>query len=108
MWFHNRNNLDNLQLHPPKNQNKQTNQKNLKIDLYWLANLFSYTDAPGVKLNEGKTKIIYELPNNQVLLQSKDRISANNAEKVNELEGKAAISTATACKVFEYLSKIGK
>ncbi|XP_072040289.1 multifunctional protein ADE2-like [Amphiura filiformis] len=64
-------------------------------------------DAPGKKLNEGKTKIVYELPNNQVLLQSKDRISANNAQKVNDLEGKAAISTATACKVFEYLDKIG-
>lgn len=64
-------------------------------------------DAPGKKLCEGKTKIIYELPNNRVFVQSKDRISANNAQRVNDLEGKAAISTATAAKVFEYLTKVG-
>ncbi|XP_038055767.1 multifunctional protein ADE2-like [Patiria miniata] len=63
--------------------------------------------TPGKKLAEGKTKIIYELPNNQVLLQSKDRISAHNALRTNDLEGKAAISNNTACKVFEYLTKIG-
>lgn len=59
-------------------------------------------------MNEGKTKIIYELPNFEVLLQSKDRISANNAQRVNELAGKAAISNATASKVFEFLNLIGK
>ncbi|XP_071786466.1 multifunctional protein ADE2-like [Asterias amurensis] len=62
---------------------------------------------PGKQLAEGKTKIIYELPNNEVLVQSKDRISANNALRTNDLEGKAAISNNTACKVFEFLSKIG-
>ncbi|XP_011674663.2 multifunctional protein ADE2 isoform X1 [Strongylocentrotus purpuratus] len=61
----------------------------------------------GKQLNEGKTKIIFELPNFEVLLQSKDRISANNAQRVNELAGKAAISNATASKVFEFLNLIG-
>ena len=68
---------------------------------------FLGTEA-GKQLAEGKTKIIYELPNNEVLVQSKDRISANNALRTNDLEGKAAISNNTACKVFEFLSKIGK
>ncbi|XP_041459214.1 multifunctional protein ADE2-like isoform X1 [Lytechinus variegatus] len=63
--------------------------------------------TPGKQLNEGKTKIIYELPNYEVLLQSKDRISAHNAQRVNELAGKAAISNATAAKVFEFLNLIG-
>ncbi|XP_071510539.1 multifunctional protein ADE2-like [Diadema antillarum] len=65
------------------------------------------TAEPGKKLNEGKTKIVYELPNFEVLLQSKDRITAHNAQMVNQMVGKAAISTATTSKVFEFLSLIG-
>lgn len=63
----------------------------------------------GEKLNEGKTKIVYDLPGlpGHVLLQSKDRITAGNATRQNEMEGKAAISTATATKVFELLKHAG-
>ncbi|XP_074651948.1 multifunctional protein ADE2-like [Tubulanus polymorphus] len=62
----------------------------------------------GKVLNEGKTKIIHELPGTaHVLIESKDRITANNAAKVNELEGKAAISTSTTCKIFEILEAAG-
>ncbi|KAJ8028585.1 Multifunctional protein ADE2 [Holothuria leucospilota] len=64
-------------------------------------------DQPGKQLNEGKTKIIYEHSETTVYVLSKDRISANNAQRVNDLEGKAAISTATTCKVFEFLELIG-
>ncbi|XP_033106675.1 multifunctional protein ADE2-like [Anneissia japonica] len=63
--------------------------------------------VPGKLLNEGKTKKIFELPNNRVLVQSKDRITAHNAQKVNDLQGKAAISTKTTCLLFEYLAKLG-
>lgn len=64
-------------------------------------------DVPGKKLQEGKTKIIYDHSESTVYVQSKDRISAHNAQMVNELEGKAAISTATTCKVFEFLELAG-
>lgn len=78
-----------------------TNSLFLCICLYLL-------DVPGEQIQEGKTKIIYEHSENTVYVLSKDRISANNAQRVNDLEGKAAISTATTCKVFEFLEQTGK
>lgn len=63
----------------------------------------------GDKVIEGKTKIVYKLvdePDN-VILQSKDRITANNAERSHDLAGKAAISTDTTCRVFELLNNVG-
>lgn len=80
---------------------KITNSLFLCICLYLL-------DVPGEQIQEGKTKIIYEHSENTVYVLSKDRISANNAQRVNDLEGKAAISTATTCKVFEFLEQTGK
>ncbi|XP_071949757.1 multifunctional protein ADE2-like [Antedon mediterranea] len=62
---------------------------------------------PGKLLNEGKTKKIFELPNNRVYIQSKDRITAHNAQMVNELQGKAVISTKTTSLLFDYLTKLG-
>jgi len=57
---------------------------------------------------EGKTKIIYTIPNKPfVVVRGKDNITAFNAVRKHELEGKAAVSTATTCKVFEYLNSLG-
>ncbi|KAG1659872.1 Multifunctional protein ADE2 [Nymphon striatum] len=58
---------------------------------------------------EGKTKKVFALSGDDkhVLLQSKDCITAFNNVRRDELEGKAAISTATTCKVFEILKSAG-
>ena len=58
---------------------------------------------------EGKTKKVYELLSDPTLclLQSKDRITAGDGAKSHELEGKAAISTATTAKVFQLLNEAG-
>jgi len=65
--------------------------------------------TPGKVVIEGKTKIIYELPKlpGKVLVQSKDEITAGDGARRDKLEGKAAISTATTCKVFELLNTAG-
>uniref|UniRef100_G1KIB3 PurE domain-containing protein n=1 Tax=Anolis carolinensis TaxID=28377 RepID=G1KIB3_ANOCA len=63
----------------------------------------------GKKINEGKTKEVYELPNipGCVLLQSKDQITAGNAARKDLMEGKAAISNTTTCAVFQLLQESG-
>lgn len=63
----------------------------------------------GKLLNEGKTKQIYDLPNHpgRVLLLNKDKISAHNGVRMDDMEGKAAISNQTNAKVFELLNKAG-
>lgn len=63
----------------------------------------------GKLLNEGKTKQIYELPENPdlVLLLNKDRISAHNGVRMHDLDGKAEISNKTNAKVFELLNRAG-
>jgi len=65
--------------------------------------------TPGKLIIEGKTKQILELPKlpGCVLVQSKDRITAGDGARAHELAGKAAISTATTCKVFELLNNVG-
>ncbi|PAA91198.1 hypothetical protein BOX15_Mlig010991g3 [Macrostomum lignano] len=61
------------------------------------------------KLSEGKTKIIYSVKGQPGLcvMHAKERITANNAAKVNELAGKAAVSNKTTALVFEYLKRAG-
>jgi phosphoribosylaminoimidazole carboxylase/phosphoribosylaminoimidazole-succinocarboxamide synthase len=60
-------------------------------------------------LNEGKTKQIFDLPENpgHVILLNKDRISANNGVRMHDLEGKAEISNLTNAKVFDLLNRAG-
>uniref|UniRef100_A0A8D2LUW4 PurE domain-containing protein n=2 Tax=Varanus komodoensis TaxID=61221 RepID=A0A8D2LUW4_VARKO len=63
----------------------------------------------GKKINEGKTKEVYDLPNlpGCVLLQSKDQITAGNAARKDRMEGKAAISNTTTSCVFQLLQEAG-
>ncbi|KAK6637000.1 hypothetical protein RUM43_010667 [Polyplax serrata] len=63
----------------------------------------------GKKIIEGKTKIVWELPDypDFCLLESKDRITAGDGVKAHNLEGKAEISNATNGKVFEILNSVG-
>ena len=65
----------------------------------------------GKELNQGKTKIIYELPDspdgNHVLLKSKDKITAFDSTRKNDLAGKAKFSTVTTSAIFELLSICG-
>ncbi|KAI4892529.1 hypothetical protein NFI96_024697 [Prochilodus magdalenae] len=63
----------------------------------------------GKKLSEGKTKQIFELldePAN-VLVQSKDQITAGNAVRKDQMEGKALISNKTTSCVFKLLQDAG-
>ncbi|KAF4070927.1 hypothetical protein AMELA_G00279180 [Ameiurus melas] len=63
----------------------------------------------GKKLSEGKTKQIFELLDmpGQVLVQSKDQITAGNAVRKDQMEGKAAISNKTTSCVFKLLQEAG-
>jgi phosphoribosylaminoimidazole-succinocarboxamide synthase len=59
----------------------------------------------GRKIAEGKTKIIWE--GGEVLIESKDDITAGDVAKHDLLEGKAVTATATTCNVFELLEAAG-
>uniref|UniRef100_A0A4W5PCA4 Uncharacterized protein n=1 Tax=Hucho hucho TaxID=62062 RepID=A0A4W5PCA4_9TELE len=63
----------------------------------------------GQKLNEGKTKQIFELADEpgHVLVQSKDQITAGNAVRKDQMEGKAAIANRTTSCVFKLLQEAG-
>jgi len=58
---------------------------------------------------EGKTKRVLEIvdDSDNVLMVSKDRITAGDGVKAHDMEGKAVISTATTGKIFEYLNTVG-
>uniref|UniRef100_A0A8C5LZ31 Phosphoribosylaminoimidazole carboxylase n=1 Tax=Leptobrachium leishanense TaxID=445787 RepID=A0A8C5LZ31_9ANUR len=63
----------------------------------------------GKKLNEGKTKEVYELLDHSgcVLMQSKDQITAGNAARKDHMEGKASISNKTTSCIFKLLQEAG-
>ncbi|KAL1131547.1 hypothetical protein AAG570_011164, partial [Ranatra chinensis] len=63
----------------------------------------------GKLLIEGKTKQVYTIEGSpdEVLLISKDRITAGDGVKAHDLKGKAAISNQTNGKVFELLNTVG-
>ncbi|XP_077463119.1 bifunctional phosphoribosylaminoimidazole carboxylase/phosphoribosylaminoimidazole succinocarboxamide synthetase isoform X6 [Stigmatopora argus] len=63
----------------------------------------------GKKLNEGKTKQIFEIVDQPglVLVQSKDQITAGNAVRKDQMEGKAAIANKTTSCVFGLLQESG-
>lgn len=79
---------------------------------FWL-HLFVVLTVGGYKLGkiiiEGKTKAVYDLPNNTglCLLLNKDRITAGDGVKKHDLAGKAAISNSTNAKVFSILNEAG-
>ncbi|XP_071035548.1 bifunctional phosphoribosylaminoimidazole carboxylase/phosphoribosylaminoimidazole succinocarboxamide synthetase isoform X2 [Parasteatoda tepidariorum] len=58
---------------------------------------------------EGKTKQIFNILNepDNVLMISKDRITAGDGAKAHDMEGKSVISTATTAMIFKYLNEIG-
>lgn len=64
----------------------------------------------GQKLNEGKTKQIFQILDQPglVLVQSKDQITAGNAARKDQMEGKAAIANKTTSCVFKLLQDSGK
>lgn len=60
------------------------------------------------KINEGKTKIIYENPEDSktVYMIFKDDITAGDGAKHDIIEGKALIDWQTNCDIFEYLNRM--
>lgn len=61
------------------------------------------------KLNEGKTKVIYENPEDAktVFMVFKDDITAGDGAKHDVIEGKALIDWKTNKDIFEYLNRKG-
>ena len=61
--------------------------------------------AEGEKLDEGKTKIIWSIPGEpgQVLVESKDDLTAGDGKKHDVLESKGTLATETTCNVFRLL-----
>ena len=81
------------------------------IFVYLIFFLFNILDVEvGDKIIEGKTKIVYSIVNNshQVVLKSKDCITAGDGSRADSLSGKAAISTSTTVAIFKLLNDAGK
>ncbi|CAD5228775.1 unnamed protein product [Bursaphelenchus xylophilus] len=60
-------------------------------------------------LAQGKTKAIYAVSgdDSKVLIKSLDSLTAFNAQRKSELEGKAAAASKTTCNIFRYLNACG-
>lgn len=69
----------------------------------------SYKTAFGERLAEGKTKIVYAHPtrHDMVYLVHKDRISAGDGARVNEVPGKGELACRTTSNVFYALEQEG-
>ena len=59
------------------------------------------------RLAEGKTKIVEDAGNGEVLIRSKDDITASDGAKRDVLDGKAIASTRTTSNVFRLLERNG-
>ncbi|PAV89906.1 hypothetical protein WR25_15221 [Diploscapter pachys] len=61
------------------------------------------------KLAEGKTKEIYSIRGHEkyVLVRSKDSLTAFNAARKNEIQGKGRIANLTTTHIFQYLQLLG-
>ena len=61
-------------------------------------------------LAQGKTKAIYAVDGNEQLVRVKslDALTAFNAARRSEIEGKSEIASRTTCNVFRYLAECGK
>ena len=75
----------------------------LDLDTYDLMTLIGETKM----LAEGKTKIIEDAGNGEVLVRSKDFITAADGAKRDVVEGKAAASTRTTSNIFQLLERNG-
>jgi phosphoribosylaminoimidazole-succinocarboxamide synthase len=58
-------------------------------------------------LAEGKTKIVEDVGNGEVLVRSKDDITAGDGARRDVLDGKAAASTRTTSNIFRLLERNG-
>jgi phosphoribosylaminoimidazole-succinocarboxamide synthase len=61
-------------------------------------------------LAQGKTKAIFAIDGNPgtVRIKSLDSLTAFNAKRKNEIEGKAELASKTTCNVFRFLNECGK
>lgn len=65
-------------------------------------------ERPGTKLAEGKTKIIWSSgTNGEVLIESKDDITAGDGARRDTIEGKAELATRTTSNCFKLLKQAG-
>jgi phosphoribosylaminoimidazole-succinocarboxamide synthase len=78
-------------------------QRGRDLDSYDLMTLIGDTKM----LAEGKTKIVEEAGNGEVLVRSKDDITAGEGAKHDVLDGKAAASTRTTSNIFQLLERNG-
>ena len=78
-------------------------QSGRDLDSYDLMTLIGDTKM----LAEGKTKIVEDAGNGEVLVRSKDDITAGDGAKHDVLDGKAAASTRTTCNIFQLLERNG-
>ena len=78
-------------------------QSGRDLDSYDLMTLIGDT----MVMAEGKTKIVEEAGNGEVLVRSKDDITAGDGAKHDVLDGKAAASTRTTCNIFQLLERNG-